>query len=84
MKNVELKVFIWADDLSYGGGVVYMASSTDMSSIGYIKVGEVDVSAEVTVPDFAAIKALKAKRDELIAKQKAELAEFNSQASGAL
>ena len=73
MKDIELKVFIWASEL-YEGKTVYIASTTDMSGIGYIKVGEVDIKASVKEPDFTAVNKLKKDRAALAKSQKSELA----------
>ena len=72
MKDVELKVFIWADQL-YDGETFYTASTTDMSGIGYIKAGEVDIKTSVTEPDFTAVRELEKQRKALIKDQRIQL-----------
>lgn len=83
MINFKTTVYVWAHQWA-DGDITYMVTACDMTDCGYIKVGSVDVDQDIDEPDFDAVNELSSKRDELIARQKAELAEFNSQASGAL
>ena len=82
MKDVELKVFIWADQL-YDGETFYTATTADMSDIGYIKVGEVDIKTSVTEPDFTAVRELEEQRKALIKDQRIQLDAINRKMSEA-
>ncbi len=77
MKNVKITVSIFANG-DYGQ-VDYIATTADMSSCGYVKVGEAEVSAECIEPDFEAIKQLKKQRDALVDSQKAEIVAINKE-----
>ena len=72
MKDVELKVYIWASEM-YDGKTVYTATIADISGTGYIKVGEVDIKASVKEPDFTAVRELEDQRKALIKDQKIQL-----------
>jgi hypothetical protein len=72
MKDIELKVFIWADEMC-DGETFYTATAADMSSAGYIKVGEVTIKTSVTEPDFTAVRELEEQRKALIKDQKIQL-----------
>ena len=69
MKDVELKVFIWAFEM-FDLEVSYTVTDADMSHHGYIKVGEVDIKTSVIEPDFTAARELEKQLKALVKDQK--------------